>query len=115
MPFLFEKLHVYKKLLMFIECILTYLKHNKIEPELKDQLKRACLSIPTNIAEGSGRFTKRDKKNFYVISRGSIYECVALIQIIKKVHNVSKSDYDGFLNQLEELSKMINGLIISLQ
>lgn len=36
-----------------------------------------------NIAEGSGRYTKADKKNFYIISRGSVYECVSLFDIIK--------------------------------
>jgi four helix bundle protein len=48
----------------------------------KDQLRRASLSIVLNIAEGSGRFTKPAKRNFYVIAKGSVYECSALFDIL---------------------------------
>jgi four helix bundle protein len=43
---------------------------------LSDQLNRAALSISANIAEGNGRFTKPDRKNFFGIARGSVQECV---------------------------------------
>ena len=50
---------------------------------LSDQLNRAALSIATNLAEGKGRFTKADCKNFFVIARGSAQERVPLLEIAR--------------------------------
>ncbi len=81
MAFAFEKLKVYQKAIAFADsgCTLT-----KGFPRgyffLADQLNRASLSIAANIAEGNGRFTKPDRKNFFGIARGSVQECVALLE-----------------------------------
>jgi four helix bundle protein len=72
MPFVFEKLIVYQEAVTFADaaCSLT-----KGFPRgyffLADQLNRAALSIAAHIAEGNGRFTKPDRKNFFGIARGS--------------------------------------------
>lgn len=59
--------------------ILKFLKENKrVNSYLRDQLRRASISVVINIAEGSGKFSKADKKNFYIIARGSVCECVSL-------------------------------------
>lgn len=61
----FENLEVYKKSKNFNRRILEFIKNNpNIDSYLKNQLKRASISIIINIAEGSGRFTKADKKKF---------------------------------------------------
>ncbi len=52
---------------------------------LKDQLKRASMSISINIAEGSGRNRKEDRKRFLAIARGSAMECAALLDLIVEV------------------------------
>lgn len=49
---------------------------------LKDQFDRARLSIPLNLAEGSGKPTRRDRRRFYAISLGSLRETTALLEII---------------------------------
>ncbi|MCD6405936.1 MAG: four helix bundle protein [Planctomycetes bacterium] len=51
---------------------------------LADQLNRASLSIAANITEGNGRFTKPDRKNFFTIARGSVQECVPLLELAKR-------------------------------
>jgi four helix bundle protein len=75
MAFAFEKLLVYQKAVDFADHICAATEQF---PRgcgfLVDQLNRAALSIAANIAEGNGRFTKRDRKNFIGIARGSIQE-----------------------------------------
>ncbi len=47
--------------------------------ELRDQLKRAALSLPLNIAEGTGKVRQADKARYYAIARGSAFECAAIL------------------------------------
>jgi four helix bundle protein len=111
----FEKLTVYQKSKKLNQDILKYLKgNNYLDTFLRDQLKRASISVLLNIAEGSGRFTKPDKKNFYTIARGSVYECVAIIGIIKDENQLSQEQFSGFYSRFEEISKMLLGLINNL-
>jgi four helix bundle protein len=110
----FEKLHVYNYSKALNKEILLFLKNTKsIDPFLKDQLKRAMISIPLNIAEGSGRFTKPDRKNFYTIARGSCYECVSLLQILHDQSSLTTEQYTQLYQKFEEISKMIMGMIKS--
>ena len=85
MAFLFEKLLVYQKAVSFADriCELTS-GFPRGYWFLIDQLNRAALSISTNIAEGNGRFTKADRRNFFGISRGSVQECVPLLELAQR-------------------------------
>ena len=108
----FENLSVYKKAKTLNKEVLSFLKSNQqINSFLKNQLKRASISIVINIAEGSGRFTKPDKKNFYIISRGSTYECVSILDIIKDEQEITELQFLDFYHKFEEVSKMLLGLI----
>lgn len=64
-----------------------------------------------NIAEGSGRFTKPDKRNFYVIARGSVFECVAIFDYLKDLDRMSYEVFRQYYTSLEEISKMLFALI----
>ena len=63
-----------------------HLAHNHAEQlprgyaELREQLKRASLSIVLNVAEGAGKFSKAEQKRYYGIARGSAFECYAAIE-----------------------------------
>jgi four helix bundle protein len=76
----FEKLNAYSKAKMFNmkikNCILILDSLNKTT---KDELRRASLSIVLNIADSTSRFSDADKRNFYVIARGSLIEFMALL------------------------------------
>ena len=110
----FEKLEVYKKAKDLNKEIFKLIRENKkLDYCLAQQLKRASLSIVLNIAEGSGKFSKADKKNYYTISRGSVYECVSLCEIILEENYIEKDRFDYLKSQYETISKMIMGLINS--
>ena len=53
------------------------------EREIRDQLKRAAISIPLNIAEGAGKLTGPDRARFHAIARGSAMECAALLDVCR--------------------------------
>jgi four helix bundle protein len=110
----FEKLEVYKKAKELNHEILLFLRDSKlIDSYVRDQLKRASISIVINIAEGSGKFSKADKRNFYTISRGSVYECVSLLEIIVDENHMERDKHEYFKAKYETISKMLMGLIKS--
>ena len=115
MTFDFENFPIYKLALKFTEAVDELIAKAELpkNSRLADQLLRASLSIPLNIAEGAGRFHKADKKNFYIIARGSIFECVAIIDILKQKAIINEIEHLNQYQILEELSKMISGLINS--
>jgi four helix bundle protein len=116
MSFNFENLNVYKQSVewvSFADLLIEKIK-SKISHTVIDQFLRASLSIPLNIAEGSGRWHKADKKNFLFIARGSVYESIAILQIIKRKSIISENEYTSAYKQLESISKMLNSLIKSI-
>ncbi len=111
----FEKLEVYHKAKVYHRQISGLVMKLKLSTSEKDQLRRASFSIVLNIAEGSGRFTKPDKRNFYVIARGSVFETVAILEIFYELGYIEKLTYQTFYSQAEELSKMLFGMIKNLE
>ena len=111
----FEKLEVYKKAKLFNKSVTSFLSQTRVDKAIHDQLKRAALSILLNIAEGSGRFTKPDKRNFYVIARGSAFECVAIFDYLNDLGQINKDNFEQYYLFLEEISKMLFALIKGLK
>lgn len=111
----FEKLEVYKKAKAFNKDVLTLMKNTKsIDVVTKNQLRRASLSIVLNIAEGTSRFSKPDKRNFYVISRGSTFECVAIFDVLKDETVLTEEEFTQFYGKADELSRMLFKMIGNL-
>lgn len=113
MAFPFEKLDVYKRALQFATNIDELLSERAslVNRGFADQLSRASLSIPLNIAEGNGRWHQADKRQFFWIARGSVFECVPLIEILKKKNCLSATQYTGYRDDLEALGKMLTKLV----
>lgn len=78
---------------------------------LSDQIKRASVSITSNIAEGFGRDGINDKAHFYTIALGSIYEVENQLIISKDLKYINIAECDVLLNECIEISKMILVLI----
>lgn len=116
MAFLFENLAVYQKAMDFTEQIVTL---TESFPRgycfLADQLNRASLSIATNLAEGNGRFTKPDRKNFFIIARASAQECVPLLELARRKSLVDTPSHQALREQIETIAKMSSGLIAGVE
>ena len=85
MAFMFENLQVYQKAVDFADKVAGRAEgFPRGDYFLVDQLNRAALSIATNLAEGNGRFTKPDRRNFFTIARGSAQECVPLLEVARR-------------------------------
>ena len=92
------------------------LKGNKNIPGYaKDQLGRASLSIMLNIAEGSGKFSNKDRRNFYVTSRGSVFECAALITFFSDEGEIEADIFEDISKAYEEISRMLFTMIKNLE
>ena len=116
MTFQFEKLLVYQKSVDFSDQVCaTTEEFSRGYGFLVDQLNRAALSISANIAEGNGRFTKADRKNFFIIARGSVQECVPLLELARRRKLIDEPKQVELKSQLEEISKMLSGLISGLE
>ncbi len=111
----FEKLEVYTKAKEFNRLISVLLSKGTVDSNTTNQLSRASLSIVLNIAEGTGRFSKRDKRHFYVISRSSIFECVAILDVLKDEEKIDMSFFSLMHVKAEELSKILFALIRGLE
>jgi len=114
--FPFENLQVYQKSFLLNKAIYKYIKNSPHLPGyVKNQLGRASLSIMLNIAEGVGKSTVKDKRNFLVVSRGSTLECAALIQFLGSENEIDDEQQIDISNGLEEISKMLYTMIKNLE
>lgn len=110
LAFPFENLEVYKMSLQFNLAIEAVLQSSGITRTVSDQLSRAALSIPLNIAEGNGRWHKGDKRQFFLIARGSVFECVPIIEIIYLKKILASEQRESLRSQLESMGKMLTKL-----
>ncbi|MFP8896137.1 MULTISPECIES: four helix bundle protein [Chryseobacterium] len=82
---------------------------------LPSQIRRAAVSIPSNIAEGNSRRSKPDYSQFLKISRGSCAEVETQLIISKNLKFLNENEHLKLNEKIIEISKMLNGLINSLQ
>lgn len=73
------------------------------------QMRRCAVSIPSNIAEGSGRQYNKETLHFLSIARGSLYELETQLYISKDLNFISDQTLENCLNKIENLGKLING------
>ena len=106
----FKELQIWKRSRLF--CAEIYSITSKF-PEsekfgLTNQLRRASVSISSNIAEGSSRKSNKDFSRFLEITLGSAYEIETQLLIAFGLNFIYKEDLDLLLNELEEITKMIS-------
>ena len=114
--FNFEELIVYQKSLSFVDLVYSTTKKFPREEEYRitAQFIRAANSIALNIADGSGG-TKAEFKNYLRISKRSTRECVVCISIALRQKFITEEIELDCRKNLVEISKMLNGLIKSIE
>ncbi len=110
----FQKLEVYIKARDFHISCKSILNKSKHERYVKDQLGRASYSVVLNIAEGSAKQSKPDRKNFFTIARGSIFECVAILDILHQENNINEADFIYSMNLADQISRILFTMIKNL-
>jgi len=112
----FKDLDIWKRSVKLVEDV--YKTTNPFPKEeiygLTSQLKRAVISIPSNISEGFARFHNKEYRQFLYISLGSCAELTTQIIIASRLEYLEKNKANKLLNEIEEISKMIMSLIKKL-
>jgi four helix bundle protein len=118
MRFGYEDLDVWNKAVEFavevidlVENISTDRKHYR----LLEQLEASSASVSMNIAEGKGRFSKKEFVQYLYISRGSLYETMTLLEIFGRKKWISNEGYSRIEMHAKEIVSMLKGLINSIQ
>ena len=113
----YEKLKIWDKavhwavqVIDLVETIETGRKHFR----LIEQLESAATSVSMNIAEGKGRWSKKEFRQYLYISRGSLYETITLLKIFKEKSWISEDKYLEIRKSGLEINKMINSLLYKL-
>ena len=81
---------------------------------LTSQIRRAAVSIPSNIAEGKARKSKKEFERFLLIARGSLEELSYQMLLSKDLGYIDAKERDAFLKLAAEIGKLLNGVIRSL-
>lgn len=82
---------------------------------LTSQLRRAAVSVPSNIAEGYGRGTSQDYLRFLRVARGSLFEVDTQLLIAQRMGYLDQSDYQQVEDKLAETGRVLAGLINSIE
>ena len=114
--FNFEKLTVWEKAIDFAESVYQF---SRSFPDgerfgLTGQMRRAAISISSNLAEGSSRSSKTDFARFVEIATGSTFEVVSQAVICRRQGFLAEVDFETLYGSAEELSRMLSGLRKSL-
>jgi len=111
----FEKLEIWQKAMEIVNEVYDVTKFFPSDEKfaLIDQIRRAAISIPANIAEGSGRNSKKEFIQFLMIARGSLYETVTLLMVAKRREYLEEPEFDKLSKEIEIVSMMLSKLISS--
>ncbi len=110
----FQDLTVYKKAKDFHQHCNALTQAVVLVNYRKDQFSRASFSIILNIAEGSAKFSKADRKSYFTNARGSVFECVAILDVLHDEKQITTDHYRKMLLLADELSRMLFALIKAL-
>ncbi len=114
--FYYKKLEVYQYSKELVTAVYQQLSLFPQEEKfaLCDQLRRAVISIPSNIAEGFGRVSTKEKVHFIEIAYGSLMEVSCQLDIAKDLKYLRESDFITLMQQMEAIARMLSALRFSI-
>ncbi len=114
--FYYKKLEVYQYSKELVTAVYQQLSLFPQEEKfaLCDQLRRAVISIPSNIAEGFGRVSTKEKVHFIEIAYGSLMEVSCQLDIAKDLKYLRESDFTTLMQQMEAIARMLSALRFSI-
>lgn len=116
MTYAFENLSAWKesrKLVMIVYQLLD--RFPKFENyALCDQIRRSIVSVPSNLAEGSGRISAKEQLHFYEISYGSLMEAYNQLILAADLKYIGEDNLKELRPQIDSVARMLNGLRSSL-
>ena len=109
----FRNLNAYIKSKELVSMVYTLIRKFPKEEQyaLCDQLRRAVISIPSNIAEGSGRLTTKDQSHFYSIAYGSLMEVLAQLDVACDLRYITKEEFQHLETLIDVEAKILTGLV----
>jgi four helix bundle protein len=114
--FNFEKLEVWQKAIDFAD--LVYKHTRRFPPDerfgLTNQMRRAAVSISSNIAEGTSRMSQSDFRRFIEIATGSVFEVISQAFIGRREGFLNEESFRALYTSAEEVGRMVSGLRKSL-
>ncbi len=112
----FRDLVVWQKAMDLTVMVYNLVKHLPREESfaLTDQIRRAAVSVPSNIAEGQGRITSKEFIRFLSMARGSLWELSTQIELCERLHYLDKNQTATIHNMITEIAKMLNALSNSI-
>ena len=112
----YRKLLVYEKATTLVVHVYALLKKFPKEEQyaLCDQLRRAVVSIPSNIAEGVGRISNKDRAHFLEIAYGSLMEVNCQLDVAKHLGYITHDELTEMDQECVELARMLSGLRTSV-
>lgn len=117
MRFGYEDLAVWDRAVDFavrVINIVESLESSRKHFRLLEQIEASASSISMNLAEGKGRFSKKEFTHYCYIARGSLYETMTLLEIFKRKTWISDTEFHNIKSEGIEIASMIKGLINSL-
>jgi four helix bundle protein len=109
----YTKLEVWQKSRAFAREIYeisgTFPRHELFG--LTQQIRKAAVSIPSNIAEGAGRGSRRDRRNFILVARGSTFEVETQLFLAEDLDYVERSKANELRQRASQIARMLTGLI----
>ena len=109
----YRDLDVWQECRLLVKDIYSLTKKFPKEEQfgLTNQLRRASVSIPSNIAEGCGRNYSKDSIQFFFIARGSLYEMETQLVLASDLDFISKEELEQMEQQVTKCKKLLNGFI----
>ena len=110
--FSYRNLQAYQSSKQLVSDIYCLLKHFPKEEtySLCDQLRRAVVSLPSNIAEGMGRFSVKEQIHFIEIAFGSLYEVMCQVELAKNLGYITASQFAEIEQSVTSIAKLLSGL-----